>query len=100
LIIDVLPALFCPIRTATFGKDISKFAIPLKPEIDETKIKIIIDILIVPVDESSKRINAFLDKWARVFGELVQKDIKDNDFVGIRTLCEKDSIKGGFKVTR
>lgn len=67
---------------------------------DETKIKIIIDILIVPVDESSKRINAFLDKWVRVFGVLVQKDIKDNDFVGIRTLCEKDSIKGGFKVTR
>jgi putative ATP-dependent endonuclease of OLD family len=67
---------------------------------DDTQTEIIIDILIVPVDESSKRINVFLDEWVEVFGELVQADIEGNDFVGIRTLCEKDSIKGGFKVTR
>ncbi|SMG67156.1 hypothetical protein BMETH_888_0 [methanotrophic bacterial endosymbiont of Bathymodiolus sp.] len=42
MIIDVLPALFCPIRTATFGKDISKFAIPLKPEILTLLIRIVI----------------------------------------------------------
>ncbi len=67
---------------------------------DDTQTEIIIDILIVPVDENSKRINVFLDEWVEVFGELVQADIEGNDFVGIRTLCEKDSIKGGFKVTR
>ncbi|WP_201288039.1 ATP-dependent nuclease [Psychromonas sp. L1A2] len=67
---------------------------------DAAQLEIIIDILIVPVDESSKRINAFLDEWVEVFGELVQADIEGNDFVGIRTICEKDSIKGGFKVTR
>jgi putative ATP-dependent endonuclease of OLD family len=67
---------------------------------DNIRTEIIIDILIVPVDENSIRINVFLDEWVEVFGELVQADIEGNDFVGIRTICEKDSIKSGFKVNR
>lgn len=67
---------------------------------DNVRSEIIVDISIVPVDESSQRINIFTDEWVEVFGDWVQADLEENDFVAIRTICEKDSIKGGFKVSR
>tara|TARA_R110002124_G_scaffold135152_3_gene298023 strand:+ start:10166 stop:12001 length:1836 start_codon:yes stop_codon:yes gene_type:complete len=67
---------------------------------DDIRSEIIIDISIVPVDGAGKRVDIFSDEWVEVFGELRQADLEGNDFVGIRTLCEKDSIKGGYKVTR
>tara|TARA_R110000764_G_scaffold232928_1_gene325574 strand:+ start:209 stop:1978 length:1770 start_codon:yes stop_codon:yes gene_type:complete len=67
---------------------------------DSISTKIIIDISIIPVDEMSKRIHIFTDEWTEVFGDLKQADLEGNEFVGIRTICEKDSTKGGFKVTR
>lgn len=67
---------------------------------DDIRSEIIIDISIIPVDGVGKRIDIFSDEWVEVFGELRQADLEGNDFVGIRTLCEKDSIKGGYKVTR
>ena len=67
---------------------------------DNVRSEIIVDISIVPVDESSQRTNIFTDEWVEVFGEWIQADLEGNDFVAIRTICEKDSIKGGFKVSR
>lgn len=67
---------------------------------DSVCSEIIVDISIVPVDENSQRIDMFSDEWIEVFGEWVQADIEENDFVAIRTICEKDSVKGGFKVSR
>ncbi|MBP2280634.1 putative ATP-dependent endonuclease of OLD family [Psychrobacter sp. PL19] len=67
---------------------------------DSVCSEIIVDISIVPVDENSQRTNMFSDEWIEVFGDWVQADIEENDFVAIRTICEKDSIKGGFKVSR
>lgn len=67
---------------------------------DNVRSEIIVDISIVPVGESSQRTNVFSDEWIEVFGDWVQADLEDNDFVAIRTICEKDSIKGGFKVSR
>jgi putative ATP-dependent endonuclease of the OLD family len=67
---------------------------------DSIRTKIIIDISIIPVDEISKRIDIFTDEWTEVFGDLKQADLEGNEFVGIRTICVKDSTKGGFKVTR
>ncbi|MEZ9820321.1 ATP-dependent endonuclease [Shewanella sp. 10N.286.45.A1] len=67
---------------------------------DNVRSEIIVDISIVPVDESSQRTNIFTDEWVEVFGDWVQADLEENDFVAIRTICEKDSIKGGFKVSR
>lgn len=57
--------------------------------------EIIIDVSIVPVDS-----NEFSDEWIEVFGELRQFDTSGDEFVAIRTICEKDSIKGGYKITR
>ncbi|MGR5430388.1 ATP-dependent nuclease [Vibrio astriarenae] len=67
---------------------------------DNVGSEIIVDISIVPVDESSLRKATFADEWIEVFGDLVQADLEGHEFVAIRTLCEKDSIKGGFKVSR
>jgi len=64
---------------------------------DEDNIcsEIIIDVSIVPVDS-----NEFSDEWIEVFGDLRQFDASGNEFVAIRTICEKDDIKGGYKITR
>jgi len=67
---------------------------------DNVRSEIIVDISIVPVDGSSQRTNIFADEWVEVFGDWIQADLEENDFVAIRTICEKDSIKGGFKVSR
>ena len=67
---------------------------------DSVCSEIIVDISIVPVDENSQRTDMFSDEWIEVFGDWVQADIEENDFVAIRTICEKDSVKGGFKVSR
>lgn len=67
---------------------------------DNVSSEIIVDISIIPVDEDSQRINHFPDEWIEVFGDLAQADLEGHDFVAIRTICEKDSVKGGFKVSR
>lgn len=64
---------------------------------DEDNIcsEIIIDVSIVPVNS-----NEFSDEWIEVFGDLRQFDASGNEFVAIRTICEKDDVKGGYKITR
>jgi putative ATP-dependent endonuclease of OLD family len=72
---------------------------------DHVTSKIIIDVYIVPTDcneitdEWSESVE-FSDEWAEVFGELRQFHTNDDEFVAIRTICEKDSVKGGYKLTR
>lgn len=67
---------------------------------DNVRSEIIVDISIVPVDDSNQRTKMFTDEWIEVFGDWVQYDLEENGFVAIRTISEKDSIKGGFKVSR
>ena len=57
--------------------------------------EIIVDVHIVPVDS-----NEFSDEWAGTFGNLTQFDSDGANFVAIRTICEKDDVKGGYKVVR
>lgn len=64
---------------------------------DEDNIcsEIIIDVSIIPANS-----NEFSDEWIEVFGDLRQFDASGNEFVAIRTICEKDDVKGGYKITR
>lgn len=62
---------------------------------DNVSSEIIVDVCIVPVDSRS-----FSDEWIETFGALRQFDLSGDAFVAIRTICEKDNIKGGYKVTR
>lgn len=72
---------------------------------DDVTSKIIIDVYIVPTDynESTDEWTEaveFSDEWIEVFGDLRQSQINGDEFVAIRTICEKDSVKGGYKFTR
>ena len=62
---------------------------------DNDTSEIIIDVSIVPSES-----NEFLDEWLETLEDLVQFDHEGNNFVAIRTVCEKDIIKGGYKITR
>lgn len=72
---------------------------------DDVTSKIIIDVYIVPThynestDEWTEAVE-FSDEWVEVFGDLRQSQINGDEFVAIRTICEKDSVKGGNKLTR
>jgi putative ATP-dependent endonuclease of OLD family len=62
---------------------------------DHVSSEIIVDVCIVPSGS-----NTFSEEWIETFENLRQFDSDDAEFVAIRTVCEKDSIKGGYKVTR
>lgn len=62
---------------------------------DNESSKILVDVRIVP-NESTE----FTDEWIETFGEWRQFDENDNEFVALRTICEKDVIRGGYKVTK
>lgn len=62
---------------------------------DNISSEIIVDVYIIPAELSE-----FPEEWIEAFGDLRQFDSNDAEFVAIRTVCEKDSIKGGYKVTR
>ena len=62
---------------------------------DNISTEIIVDVYIVPAELSE-----FSEEWIEAFGDLRQFDGNDAEFVAIRTVCEKNSIKGGYKVTR
>lgn len=72
---------------------------------DHVTSKIIIDVYIVPTeynvsaDEWIKTVE-FSDEWVEAFGDLRQFHTNADEFVAIRTICEKDSVKGGYKLTR
>ncbi len=62
---------------------------------DNVCSKIIVDVCIFPVDT-----HEFSDEWAETFGDLTQFDSDGANFVAIRTVCEKDAVKGGYKLVR
>lgn len=72
---------------------------------DNVTSKIIIDVHIVPTgynESTGEWIESvtFSDEWVETFGDLRQFHTNDAEFVAIRTICEKDSVKGGYKLTR
>ena len=64
--------------------------------------EVAVDILIVPVDEEGKRIDAFPEgsPWLQLWGNGIVQDDDDNDMVGIRMNMSWDQIKGDYYVQR
>lgn len=62
---------------------------------DNVSSEIIIDVCIVPIG-----VNEFSDEWVETFGDLTKFDSDGANLVAIRTICEKDEVKGGYKVVR
>lgn len=60
---------------------------------------ITVDIRFIPVKDSL-RTNIFSEEWQREFGDKIQAEANDDQFVAIRTTVKPDEIKGGYIVDR
>ncbi len=60
--------------------------------------KIIIDLLIVPIDGDGKRFEDFLEDWEILFTtDRIRNDIDGKAFVPLRTIITFDAIKNSYK---
>jgi len=72
-----------------------------KDENNSDEKEIIIDIRIIPVNESGKRTVEFNDTWReKQFGDLINLDGQDNQFFSFRTRIKYDPLKGEYPVKR
>lgn len=63
--------------------------------------EIIVDVRIIPVDESGQRTDNFDDIWReKQFGELINIDGHDKEFFSFRTKIRYDLLKGEYIVKR
>lgn len=63
--------------------------------------EIIVDVRIIPVDESRQRMDNFDDIWReKQFGELINIDDQDKEFFSFRTKIKYDLLKGEYTVKR
>jgi putative ATP-dependent endonuclease of OLD family len=68
---------------------------------DEKRVnEILIDVRIVSVDENGQRKQSFDDEWASEFGDKIQREANEYQFLALRTRCKSDSTKGGFEILR
>lgn len=61
---------------------------------------ILVDVRVVAIDAEGKRKSIFDDEWAEHFGDKIQSEANGDQFLALRTQCERDKIKGGFSITR
>ena len=60
--------------------------------------KIIIDLLIIPIDSAGKRIEEFSDEWEILFTtDRIRNNINEKAFVPLRTIITFDAIKNSYK---
>ncbi|EJG0706034.1 ATP-dependent endonuclease [Vibrio parahaemolyticus] len=67
---------------------------------DRRTQKIVIDIRIIPVNNSGVRKQIFDDVWLEEFEDKVQQEAAGNQFFAMRTIASTDSIRGGFQIER
>ncbi len=64
---------------------------------NNTAGKIIVDVLIIPIDEGGKQVTDFTDGWERLFTTNRIQDDGTNSFIPLRTLISFDPIKNSYK---
>lgn len=62
--------------------------------------EIIVDVRIIPVDDSNLRATSFSEAWATEFGDKIKAEADGKQFVALRTRSKKNLIKGGFETAR
>lgn len=68
---------------------------------DEKRVQeILVDIRIIPVDETGGRKQVFDDAWVIEFGDKIKSESDGNQYLALRTRCKPDVIKGGFEALR
>jgi len=60
--------------------------------------QILVDVRIISIDEDGMRQKTFDDDWAQEFGDKIQAEANDNQFLALRTVGAPDLVKGGFIV--
>jgi putative ATP-dependent endonuclease of OLD family len=67
---------------------------------DERAAEILVDVRIVPISDNEQRTAAFSEQWQSEFGDKIQLEANNNQFLAIRTRALANAIKGGFDITR
>ncbi len=67
---------------------------------DSSVEKILIDVRVISIGIDGLRKPIFDDEWLEEFEDRIQAEADGNQFLAIRTKCERDVIKGGFSVER
>lgn len=62
--------------------------------------QILVDIRIIPVDDTDCRQQTFDDMWLEEFGDKIQAEANGDQFLAFRSQCQPDKVKGGFIVNR
>lgn len=61
--------------------------------------ELVVDVQLIPFSEE-KALKIFPEEWTEEFSDIIQMDSIGSQFVGIRTICKEDPLKGGFAVER
>lgn len=67
---------------------------------DTSVEKILVDIRVVPLGADYAKQLQFEDEWLEEFEDRVQAEADGKQFMAIRTICARDTVKGGFSVDR
>ena len=59
--------------------------------------EILIDLRIVPADETGNQLNDFEDEWVIEFGDIINKEASGRQFVALRTRGRHSALKAGFE---
>lgn len=65
---------------------------------DQQVDKITVDIRIIPIDENG-RVKTFEDDWVNVFGEIIQPDLDEYDYVALRAIAKQHETLQGKYIT-
>ncbi|GAA3927476.1 AAA family ATPase [Chitinophaga oryziterrae] len=72
-----------------------------KEDVSNEAKKIRIDVRIIPVNENSERIKEFTDLWRDVeFGDLINIDRNDNQYVAFRTEVSYNIFKNDYEIKK
>ena len=65
---------------------------------DQQVDKITVDIRIIPIGENG-RVKTFEDDWVNVFGEIIQPDLDEYDYVALRAIAKQHETLQGKYIT-
>lgn len=68
---------------------------------DQQIDKITVDVRIIPIINESGRVDFFEDDWVNVFGDIIQPDLDNKDFVALRAIAKQhETLRGKYVIER
>jgi putative ATP-dependent endonuclease of OLD family len=81
-----------------YGRYLSSEDFFINSDNDQQIDKITVDIRIIPIDENG-RVKTFEDDWVNVFGEIIQPDLDEYDYVALRAIAKQHETLQGKYIT-